>query len=39
MFRSYPASTTTWRASSVITSGFSGATATVTAYAICANAS
>jgi hypothetical protein len=35
MFRSHPASTTTWRASSVILSGFSGESVTVTSYAIC----
>jgi hypothetical protein len=39
MFRSFPSATNAWTASSVIISGFSGQTVTVTAYAICANAS
>jgi hypothetical protein len=38
MFRSYPATATTWHASAVITGGFSNRTVTVTSYAICATA-
>ena len=39
MFRSFPSAADAWTASAADPSGFSGQTVTVTAYAICANAS